>query len=827
MDPSSLQVIMKTIVRPLFLALVLLLAMGEFHCTPSRPTLLPGRLPDGRVRLPNGWMLSPAGTHLQVGELPLNMDLTPDERYLFVTNDGTAEQTISIIDLETWSVTQTLPLSKSWLGLRLYGNGSRLLASGGNDNRIDVYSFADGHASLVDSIVIGAAWPKEKIWIAGIDVDEPRGIAYATAKENNSLYAIELAKKQVIRRIRLSAKPYTCLVSQVNPIVYVSLWGGSAVTLLDRSTLDTVATIRVGEHPSDMVETPDGNRLFVANANHNTVSIIDVAQRKILETVSTALVADAPNGSTPNALAVNADATRLFVANADNNYLAVMDIATWGRTHSLGFIPTGWYPTSVKVMKKRSVILVASAKGLSSRPNPLGPNPTKTNPDEEYIGSMFKGVVSRIDVPGTEQLAAFTSNVYANSPYTQLKKKNLPDASDRNPIPALVGAPTPIKYVFYIIKENRTYDQVFGDMEKGNGDPSLCLFPDSVTPNHHALVRQFVLLDNIYADAEVSADGHNWSMGAYATDYVEKTWPTRYGGRGGEYDYEGGNPIVYPSAGYLWNNCQRNGVSFRTYGEFASNPGKPGDSATASDPSLAGHVAPFYKAWDLGYSDVNRVRAWMKEFDAFEKNGDLPRFQVFHLPNDHTSGTSTGSLTPRAYVAQNDLALGMLVERISHSRFWKESAIFVIEDDAQNGPDHVDAHRTVALVISPYCRHGATDSELYSTSSMVRTIELILGLPPLSQFDASSTPMFSSFTAEPDGTPYTARPARVDVNETNLAGAYGQEQSDRMNFTRQDAAPDIELNEIIWKSIRGDHSSVPAPVRSAFVQILEAQGSDD
>ena len=795
-------------------------------CSGTREISLPGKLPDGRVRLPNGWFLLPAGTHTPVGELPLNMALTADGQYLLVTNNGTGAQSISIIDVPTWKTVKTIPVAKSWLGLHLYEQGRRFLLSGANDNRVDMFTFENGTAVRTDSIVLGAPWPQEKIWVTGLDVDEKAGIVYIAAKENSSLYVADLATRRVTVRLQLDAVPYTCLVSSLRPLLFVSLWSGSAVAVMDRNLHTIIATIPVGDHPCDMVQSPDGRRLFVANANNNTVSVIDVEGLRVSETISSALTPDAPNGSTPNAVAVSPDGMRLYIANADNNYLAIMDISKPGFAKSLGFVPTAWYPTCIRLSADGKKIYVASAKGLISRANPDGPNPERAGGPDDWIGRMFSGVVSVVNAPTPAELAAYSAGVYANSPYTD-RKKDHPGLDADNPIPSAVGGPSPIKYVFYIIKENRTYDQVFGDITTGNGDPRLCLFPERVTPNHHALVREFVLLDNFYCDAEVSADGHNWSMGAYATDFVEKTWPTQYGGRGGEYVYEGESPLTWPSAGYLWDACKRKGVTYRTYGEFANSPGRPGDSSSARTPALVGHVAPFYRGWDLSYSDVNRVQAWMKEFDEYDKNGDLPRFCSFTLPNDHTEGAHKGSLTPRAYLAQNDLALGMLIDRISHSRYWKECAIFIIEDDAQSGPDHVDAHRTVALVISPYVRHGATDSEMYSTSSMVRTIELILGLPPMSQFDAAATPMYGSFTSSPDFTPFVFRPANLDLTEKNIAGAYGQGRSGEMNFSVQDATPEVELNEIIWKSVKGSGSPMPAPVRSAFVRVIEHSPGDD
>jgi len=802
-------------------------ALLLWGCGGGPQTLLPGRLDDGTILLPNGWRLSPAGTHVDIGELPLNTDLSPDGRTAIITNDGTSRHSISVVDLERWEVTDTMTIPKAWLGLKFFDDGKKFVASGGNDNCVRIYRLANGKAVKDDSISVGPPWPKEKIWPGGLDVDPSASFAYVVGKENCRLYELDLNLRTVRRSVLLPSIPYGVLFDGHARGIWVSLWGGSSVVRLDAATLTVVDSFGVGDHPSAMELSADGSRLWVTNSNHNTVSVIDIAGRKVVETLTTALSPQAPPGSTPNALAVDDARHRLYVANADNNCLAVFDISVPGRSRSIGFIPVGWYPTSVSVRPGTGEILVTNGKGFTSRANPRGPNPTVRTREEEYIGSMFSGSLSRIPPPDDAALAAYSAKVYQNNRYTDVRSQR-PGNDPDNPIPAVTGGSSPIKYVFYVIKENRTYDQVFGDLPQGNGDPKLCLFPEAVTPNLHALVNEYILLDNFYADAEVSADGHNWSMGAYATDYTEKTWPTVYGGRGGEYVYEGGAPIVFPSSGYLWDNCQRNGKSYRTYGEFVFNPKVPGDSAQPSAPSLAGHVAPFYRGWDLGYSDVDRVKEWLKEFDEYERTGGLPQFQIVKLPKDHTEGTRSGTLTPRAFVAQNDLAVGMLVERISHSRFWKESAIFIIEDDAQNGPDHVDAHRTEALVISPYVRRGAVDSELYSTSSMLRTMELILGLPPLTQFDAAATPMYGSFTATPDLTPFTCRPARHDLFERNPNKAVGQLRSNELDFSIQDAIPDVELNEIIWKSLHGEHSEMPAPVRSAFVQVRgrEEMGED-
>ncbi len=388
-----------------------------------------------------------------------------------------------------------------------------------------------------------------------------------------------------------------------------------------------------------------------------------------------------------------------------------------------------------------------------------------------------------------------------------------------HPIPAKVGAPSPIRYVVYVIKENRTYDQVFGDMKQGNGDANLCLFPESITPNHHALASEFVLLDNFYVESEVSADGHEWTMGAYATDFVERLWPLGYrGDRRVPYPAEGAHDeAARPAGGYLWDKAAAKGVSYRSYGEFVENGRTAHDPGTAKVKALEGHFDPLFRSFDMDYPDVKRTERFLEELAGFEKAGEMPQLSVIRLPNDHTSGTSPGHWTVTACVGDNDLALGQLVEGLSKSRFWKQMAIFVVEDDAQNGSDHVDAHRTVALAISPYIKRHTVDSTLYSTSSMLRTMELILGLEPMSQFDAAARPMYASFTATADFTPYVHRPAKVDIKAKNTRSAPMAEVSARLDLEVEDRADDLLFNEIIWKAVKGADAIMPPPVRAAFV----------
>jgi hypothetical protein len=464
-------------------------------------------------------------------------------------------------------------------------------------------------------------------------------------------------------------------------------------------------------------------------------------------------------------------------------------------------------------------LLVANGKGNGSLANPKGPNPTLRGREarhRQYIGGLLPGSLSFIDVPGEAELNEHTRQAYLCSP---LRPDLLPVGRESgNPIPAKVGEPSPIQYCIYIIKENRTYDQVLGDMPEGNGEPSLCLFPEKVTPNIHSIAREFVLLDNFYVESEVSADGHAWSMGAYATDFVEKSWPPAYGGHA-DYGYksEGNDPVADPDEGYLWDRAHEAGITYRSYGEWVSGGG-PDCDGTPKAAALKGHINPCYTSYNLNVSDLDRADVFLKDLKEFESRGEFPRLAILRLPNDHTAGTAEGKLTPLAYVAQNDLALGRILEGLSQSPFWKEMAVFVVEDDAQNGPDHVDAHRTVALLAGPFVKRGYVDHTMYSTASMLRSMELILGLRPMSQFDAAARPLYASFSSTPDYSPYTHKPARVSLTEINLRDAPMQRESSQLNLEKEDSNPDVLFNEIIWKAVRGADSEMPAPTRAAFIR---------
>lgn len=781
-----------------------------------------------KVQLPNGWSLSPVGRSITLGDLPLNIAVSYNKKMLAVTNNGQSTQSIQLIDAASEKVLDNITIAKSWYGLTFSSNDKFLYASGGNDNWIVQYQIINKKLQLIDTIKLGKKWP-EKIAPAGIAVDDEQKILYVVTREDNSLYMVDLTTKKVISKLALGAEAYTCLFSKDKKTLFISVWGGDKILYYDISTQKIAATINVGDNPNEMCLDKIGKRLFVANSNDNSVSVIDIKTQTVIETLNAALYPNAPSGSTSNSVAINKKGTTLYIANADNNCLAVFDISESRKSKSKGFIPVGWYPTNVKVIGKK--IFVSNGKGFSSMANPYGPNPLgkkqavnyqqSDNQKEQpvqYIGGLFTGTMSIIDEPNDKELSVFSTSVYSNTPYTKNKELQA-EGEAGNPIPMTVGEKSPIKHVFYIIKENRTYDQVLSDVLGGNGDTSLLLFGEQITPNQHALAKEFVLLDNFYVDAEVSADGHNWSMGAYATDYLEKTWPTTYGGRGGTYTAEGNRAIANNKDGFIWDLCKRSNVSYRTYGEFADKAHKPHLN------SLIGHTCPTFTGWDMTTRDTVRFRQWKKDFDSLLAINAVPTVNTIRFGNDHTEGMKAGRPTPFAHAADNDLAVGLFIEYLSNSKIWKESAVFILEDDAQNGPDHVDAHRSTAYVISPFVKRNFIDHTMYSTSSVLRTIELIAGMPPMTQYDAAAIPMWRCFTANANTTAFTALPVTINLNDKNPSNTPAAKASASLNFSKEDGIPDLLFNEILWQGIKG--TSAPAPSRAAFVKLGKKKKDDD
>ena len=840
----------------------------------------PGPQPDGSVLLHNQWSVRPAGRQIELGNcFPVNVAVEPKGRYAAVLLAGYTPHEVVAVDLNTGAVSFRAPLRVAFYGLAFSHDGNTLYCSGAGDEVVHRFSFLNGqlsnhveirvHDKSLRAVPCGLAVDRaeKRLFVADVLGDS---VAVAALGPNPAITDISLGTKPareamtpviplndleddagkgglagLLGKNRFYSRmaqgfledlrtemgfygtdpeytyPYACCLDEKRQRLYISLWAQASVSVVDAAAGKVLTRWPAEDHPCEMALTRSGKLLYVANANRNTVTVLDTASGQALETIWAAFFPDAPPGSTPNSLALSPDEKTLFVANANVNAIAVFDVSQRGKSASGGFIPTGWYPTSVRVTPDGRRLLVANGKGATPKSN------IPKSKAREYIAALYNGTLSVIDLPDSghwaEQMAAWTSQAYACAPLkAEAAVTMTPPAG--NPIPARVGDASPIKYVIYIIKENRTYDQVLGDMPQGNGDAKVCLFPEHVTPNHHKLAREFVLLDNFYADAEISAAGHEWSMGAYCSDFVEKAWPQNYGhNRDGKFPYpgEGHFPIAAPYAGYLWDRAREAGVSYLSYGEFVSLDQPTNQPVRARVKSLQGHIDPMYRGFDLGYSDLQRADRYMAEFKRLEAADQMPRLQIVRLPNDHTHGATPSFPTPTAYLGQNDLALGRIIQMVSHSKYWAQTAIFVVEDDSQSGSDHVDAHRTVALVASPYAKRGAKDSTMYSTTSLLRTMELILGFKPMSQFDAAATPMYGSFQAEPDLRPYDVAPANVNLGEKNRLTAWGGDL--KMNFAREDAADDYLLNEVIWKSVRGADSAMPAPVRAAFVFKLKEE----
>ena len=814
-------------------------AMGparETRPTASAPAIgrlrLPGLMPDGEIVLHNQWSLSPAGKHLELGDFPVNIALHPSKSFAAVLHSGHGTHEVVVVDLKERLVACRIPVSQSFYGLCFSPDGARLYASGGEYDVIHRWNMG-GEGLLSDHRTVQVVPQEAPFVVTGLSLSRDGGLLFAAGAwgARLALVSTESEGTPTLIDFEKDTFPYLALPAPDGNRLFVSLWGGASVAVVNIAAQKIEAHWPTPSHPTEMALSPDGSLLYVACANSNLVAVVEVSSGKTLEVINSALYPTAPSGSTPNSLALSRDGAILLVANADNNNLSVINVAERGKARPLGFIPTGWYPTSVR-FDHQGDILVSSGKGLSPRSNRHGPQPGVAAPNlREYIGSLHTGAISWIKFPEPQALTRHTAQAYKCSPLKSDSSVVAKPREENNPIPRTPGGPTSIKHCIYIVKENRTYDQILGDMPEGNGDSSICLFPERVTPNHHALAREFVLLDNFYVESEVSADGHEWSMGAYATDFVEKSWPLNYRKqpKNAEITYpsEGSYAIAVPAGGYIWDRCKEAGVSYRSYGEWVENGKSPTDPGKARAEALEGHFDPYFRSYDINYSDLQRAERFIEELARFERDGDMPRFIVMRLPNDHTAGTRVGALTPTAMVAQNDAALGMVVEAISKSRFWKETAIFVVEDDAQNGSDHVDAHRTVALAVSPWTQRRYVDSSLYSTSSMLRTMELILGLKPMSQFDAAALPMYASFSPKPDFTPYAAKPAQVDLEAKNVASAWGAEVSEKLELAVEDAADDLILNEIVWKSVKGPDSTMPAPVRAAFVFVAEPEDDDD
>jgi len=741
------------------LVAVALAALAGALCAQPLPREEPGLQPDGSFLLASGWRVRPAGKQIPVDTFPMSLAPAPGGRYLLVLNAGYLPPSISVVDATAAREVSRVPAPDAWLGLTFSPDGKRVYAGGGGRAAVFEFLWDDGALRPGRTFAAGG----EKLAAGGGfigDVAFPPGgrLLYAADFDQDAILVINPQSGRVIERYKTLRRPYRILFHPDGKSFYVSGWGSGAVAHHQTSNGEILSTWRVGPHPAGMVwssRTPPAagdryaGRLYVAVANTNAVRVAGVSssgQMSPLESIHVALEPRQPLGMTPSALALSPAEDRLFVVCSDANAVAVVDVAG-EQSRVLGFLPAGWYPTAVGALAG-GMLAVANGRGGRSYPNPRGPNPVQEVRPAQYVGRMQTGSVSLIAPFDAARLEAYSQTVMSCSRY---RDAALFDA----------GAPpgNPV----------RTYDQVFGDLRPGKGDPSLVVFGEQAAPNHRKLAREFVLLDNFYATGDVCADGRNWSTAAIAPDFVQKLWPASYGGRRRMGSFEGGEPANFPPAGYLWNNAIAAGLSVRNYGLFVHNRPRGELSGIqvsgVRDPALGPVTNLEFRGLDPGYPDVERARVLLRDLAAFEASAKMPQLIIMHLGNDSASSSGPGGFSPLAAFADNDSALGMIVEAVSRSRFWPQTAIFVLEDDAQDGADHVDAHRSPAFVISPYVKRRSVVSTMYNTLSMLRTMELILGLRPMTHFDAAARPMYDCFQGQPDTKPFVAEKPRIRLEQ--------------------------------------------------------------
>lgn len=841
-----------------------------------------------QIPLVTGKAITPLGKQTEVGSFPCNMAASPDGRYLVVTNAG-YRQFLSVLRVSDGTLASQIEIGKErtdgsrlkeglYYGLAFDASGT-LYVSRGAEDRVAIYRL-DSEGKLTDtgrslSNPSGTPEFKSPHHIAGVAVGQLGKRVYAANNQTStftdlkgSLSILDTETNKLVGKVALPGFPYAVAVMaefrDTDKKVYVSSERDGVVSVVDSKSLQVTGSIKTGVHPVALLLDKAQKRLFVANAGSDTISIVDTATDKVTTTVPLRPgdVRGLP-GATPLGLALSPGENLLFVALADMNAVAVVDTAA-GTV--LGYLPTGWYPTAVAVSPDGKRLFVANAKGVQIRhPNHVNAGPMGAW--GKYIENILEGTVSTIDL--SETLTQLDTRALAQNVQDLGKRMIQADTLLRHSTQVVMNnrfapkleqagksllANPGIKHVIYIIKENRTYDQVLGDLKQGNGDPSLVLFGRDVTPNQHALAERFVLLDNFYCCAEVSADGWNWSTSGMASEYTARNSTFNYSKRGKAYDFEGSNngtpvdlrgipDVATAPGGYFWDLCAKKGVSFRNYGMFTifADPDdkrvrSEGDRERENIPTkrvLTGKTDEDFRLYDMSYADsdawvkhnapaprqkkaygkyamTSRIAEWRREWEAFEKKGDLPRMMFVRLGRDHTSGTRPGEPSPRACVADNDYAVGQMVETVSHSKFWKETVICIVEDDAQNGYDHVDAHRSIAFVISPYIKKGTVDSRFYNTDSMLRTMEILLGLPPMNQYDAIAAPLAVFDKAAENAEPYAAiLPDRKIIAEVNGATTYRAKDSARLNFRDADAVPDDVMNDILWHAVKGRNTPKP------------------
>lgn len=810
----------------------------------------------GDTLLPTGRYIHPAGEVWTMPGRPVDLRLSPDGSTVFVKESGG----LRVFDAASGKQKQALdsPEGASLTGLAVSRAGTKVLFTSAG-NALHIYGAgADGVFELLKSLPLPGPGGKGASFPCGIAFTRDETRAWVCLSRNNTLALVSLRDGTIEKEIPVGVAPYDLAI--VGNTAYVSNQGGSrpkagartapsggtetetdergvakggSLSVVDLDAGKELAQIPTGLQPCDVLALPERGAVLVANANDDTVSWIDTATRRETHRIGTRPLPNLPFGSMPNALALSPDHRTLYIANAGNNAVAVFDVTS--APALTGFLPTAWYPTAIATHGAR--VFVTSAKGLGSRAD-------KRKPEEGRNSHDHLGTVQSIPVPAPATLAEWTAQVKADGRAPQilasLERTGTAD-TPAVPVPARLGDPSVFKHVIYVIKENRTYDQVFGDMPKGDGDPKLCVFPEEITPNHHALADTFVLLDNYYCNGVLSADGHSWATEGNVTPYLERA----FGGFSRSYTF-GDDPITYSSTGFLWDHILAGGLSFRNYGEMDNAEPPTGMTARQIwDDHAAGKRTVFsqnigverlrryssrdYPGWNMNIPDRLRMDRFLEEFKAFEKEGNLPNLTLLYLPQDHLGG----GVSARSHMADNDLAIGRLVDAVSHSPFWKDSVIFINEDDPQNGYDHVDGHRSVCLVVSPYTKRGAVVSDFANQTSVLHTILRIFGLPPMNQQDASAPLMTSSFTNTPDFNPYTVRPNRVPLDEfknpaTMTANELHWERilaKIPLQRTGMKSEEDLDnLNRMVWHAMKGYQTPYPAEWAGAHGRGLKAKG---
>ena len=751
--------------------------------------------------LPTGVRLDAVGESVELGSMPLNIVPAPGREKAVVVLSGWREQGIQIVDLKSRKVTQTLLQDGAFYGASFSPDGRMLYVSGGNTDLLFVYSWKNGAATLANKFELANAKTSDGTgtsYPAGIAVARNGNFVYVAENVGDHLAVADASTGKIVQRFPTDHYPYGVALGGDGHL-FVSAWGGTTISdfrVLADGKLAYLGRIEVGRHPSALAIA--GPRLYVALAGSDRVAIVDIRSRKVTGYLHDSAPGAPPEGSTPNALAISEDQRRLLVAEGDNNAVAMFDLAT-GKT--IGRVPTDWYPTAVAEVGSQMLIL--SGKGRGTRANPDGPVPLTNWPFGKplaYALGQLNGSLRMLQSTiSSAELAAFSRRVAVANNWQQRR------ATRRYP---------PFKHVIYIIKENRTYDQVLGDVNEGDGDASLVYFPDiKVTPNHHALARRFGLFDRFIVNAEVSSQGHIWSTAAYVTDYGEKVIPSSYAGKRGDPD---GEDSDQPERGFLWTLAKRSGITFRDYGEMVKgNPGWP-----VTQHELGADINTDYVPFDLVTQDQKRADVWIDELQRFVRDGNMPQLELLWLPMDHLTAARPGKCTPFACMADNDLALGRIVQALSHSPYWKDTVIFVLEDDAQAGPDHVDSHRSPFYAISAYNRPG-TVHRFANTTDVVAAIEDILSMGRLSKFDYFSRSLADIFAAAPDLTPYDAIAPTQDLNDKNPQNTAAAHMSEGLDLSAPDRIDDEVYNRILWLMLKGD-APPPAAHNWAPLHALEA-----